>query len=309
MQRGFRPLKDFGKFLIYLAAVVVLSALAAPWLFHAGRGVGAAVPGLRFLAETDFVRYFTRSFLIVAILLLWPTVRWMRVGTARDLGLERNPLRLRDFAVGSVLPIVALWLYGVLLLQFDFYKMKEPLPWHRIPSAVGTALAVSFIEEAFFRGALFGVLRRSASYWLAATMLSALFAVLHFLKPPEGTLAPHAVVWSSGFALIPEVFHQFSDPLLVLAGCTTLFLMSLILCHATARTRSLWLAIGLHAGLVLGARSFNILAQRRGQALPWVGEDLRIGLLPLAVLFLLWGAVLVYIRHARGAPADREAQR
>jgi membrane protease YdiL (CAAX protease family) len=261
------------------------------------------------LVETDFVRYFTRSFLIVAILLLWPAVRWMRIGNARDLGLERNPLRLRDFAVGCVVPIVALWLYGVFLLQFDFYKMKDPLPWHRIPSAIGTALAVSFVEEAFFRGALFGALRRSAPFWIAASVLSALFAVLHFLKPPEGAFAPRDVGWASGFALIPQVFHQFTDPPLVLAGCTTLFLMSLMLCHVTALTRSLWLAIGLHAGLVLGARSFNILAQRRGQELPWVGEDLRIGLLPLAVLLLLWGAMFIYIRHARCTSSGGDAQR
>ncbi len=232
----------------------------------------------------------------------------MSIGSIHDLGLEANPYRARDFLVGSLLPILALWLYGVFLLQFDFYKIKDPLPWHRIPPAVGTALAVSFIEEAFFRGGLLGVLRRSTPFWVAASILSALFAVLHFLKPPEGTIAPDQVGWASGFALIPQVFHQFSDPTLVLAGCTTLFLMSLLLCHATTRTRSLWLAIGLHAGLVLGARSFNILAKRREQALPWVGEDLRIGLFPLFMLLVLWGIVVLYLRYGRARPKDRKAR-
>jgi membrane protease YdiL (CAAX protease family) len=295
----------FGKFLAYLAATIVLSAIVAPWLYHAGHAVGRTVPFLGFLAETDFVRYFTRSFLIVAVALLWPVVKWIRVSSVADLGLKRNDLRWRDLLIGVVVPFVALWIYGAVLLAFGFYTMKDELPWHRLPAAIGTAIAVAFVEEAFFRGGLFGILRRSMSFRTAAILLSVLFAILHFLKPPEGVIAAADVGWDAGFRVIPQVFSQFSDPTLLLAGCTTLFLISLILCHATAATQSLWLAIGLHAGLVFGARSFSILAQRRQIQLPWVGEDLRIGLLPLIVLAGIWCVIAAYLRFGRRLATER----
>ncbi len=298
-------MREFAIIAGYFVATALSAAAIAPPMFWVGRAMGEVVPGLGFLVETEFQRYFNRCFLIAAVALLWPAARLLRVRSLSDFGLQRNPQRGLDAAFGLVVPMVFLWMYGVLLLALDFYRMKDPLPWGRLPSAAGTAIAVGIVEELFFRGALFGLLRRAASTRFAVLSLSALFSILHFLKAPEESIAADAVGWTSGFAMVPLAFHQFAQPGLVLGGFVTLFVLSLILCDATLRTRSLWLAIGLHAGIVFGARSFNILAQRLDERLPWVGPDLRIGLLPVVVLGGLWGAIRLYLLWRERSLAPR----
>jgi hypothetical protein len=64
-----------------------------------------------------------------------------------------------------------------------------------------------------------------------------LYSIVHFLKAPEQTST--TVGWLSGFNSIANGFAQFADPLLVLAGFTTLFLIGWILADARLQTRSL----------------------------------------------------------------------
>ncbi len=288
--------KDFFKIVLYLVGSALLSALAAPWLFHAGTNLGKSHEAFRFLAEADFQRYFNRSFLIAAVILLFPLFRSLRIRSIGELGLAANPLRWRDLAFGFGAALGLIWVYGAILLGIGVNELKDPLPFHRIPSALWTAAAVSVVEEVFFRGALLGVVSRTCHPRTALFLVSALYSILHFLKPPEGTIPGAEVVWSSGFALLPLTFSQFAEPMLLLSGFTTLFLLGWIFGESTRATRSLWLAIGLHAGAILGARSFSILVKWEEPRLPWVGENLMTGLGPLLVLGLLLGVCQRYWR-------------
>ena len=99
---------------------------------------------------------------------------------------------------------------------------------------VATAIAVPFIEESLFRGLVLGILLRSGRKYLSMFVTSALFSVVHFLKAPEGTSA--IVTWTSGFQSIAHSFAQFSEPLLVLAGFTTLLLIGWVLADARILT-------------------------------------------------------------------------
>ena len=83
-------MKDLAKIFGYLAAVIVLGALLAPPLYWAaqalaGHGVFPALAGFK------FQKFFNRAALISAVLLLWPVVRWLRIGGWRDLGVEPDP--------------------------------------------------------------------------------------------------------------------------------------------------------------------------------------------------------------------------
>lgn len=287
---------DLVKIAVYFAATVVLAAAFAPPLFWGGRALGGVVPGLGMLAEMDFQRYFNRAFLIAAVALLWPLARWLEINSWRDFGLRPNPKWRRDLVFGFAAAMVCIWAYGAVLLGCGFSEFKEPLPWRRIPPAAGTAAAVSVIEELFFRGALLGVLLRAARPAAALVSVSAIYSIVHFLKPPEGVIPPESVTWLSGFALAPLVFRQFAEPLLLLSGFTTLFLLGWIFGVAAVLTRSLWLAIGLHAGAILAARSFSILTKREEAMLPWVGENLVTGLAPLMALGVLLAVCHWYLR-------------
>ena len=157
--------------------------------------------------------------------------------------------------------------------------MRSHVAWAAVASVTLTAAVVPLIEEALFRGLFLGVLLRGNRPLLATLVSSAFFSIVHFLKAPDQTTT--SVEWTSGFVSLAHSFDQFTDPMLVLAGFTTLFLIGLILAHARLRTRSLWLPIGLHAGWILANGVFNKIAHREIVALPWLGKSLLIGIVPL----------------------------
>jgi membrane protease YdiL (CAAX protease family) len=156
---------------------------------------------------------------------------------------------------------------------------------------------VPVIEETFFRGLVLGILLRSGRQYMSIFATSALFAIVHFLKAPEHTSS--TVTWFSGFNSIAHAFAQFADPVLVAAAFTTLFALGWILGDARIRTRSLWLPIGLHSGWILAAGIFNKFSRRQMLALPWLGKNLLIGVVPLVVALITWALIRLWLRYDR----------
>jgi membrane protease YdiL (CAAX protease family) len=128
--------------------------------------------------------------------------------------------------------------------------------------------------------------------------VTSLFSVLHFLKPRKDAVTS-SVEWLSGFQLLPGAFHQFAEPGLWLASFSTIFVLGWVLGMARQQTRSLWLSIGFHAGIVFVKMSFNKLTERHHQFLPWVGPELQIGLVPVAILLACGWVLWRQLQHAQ----------
>ena len=129
----------------------------------------------------------------------------------------------------------------------------------------------------------------------AAIFVSALFSIVHFLNPAKEQIA--VVHWYSGFELLPHAFWKFSDPLIVLGGFATIGILGLILAHATIKTFSLWLAIGIHSGLIFGKMGFNKVTIKIQDITPWFGGDITVGIGAILVLLLLWFVIwTIYLR-------------
>jgi membrane protease YdiL (CAAX protease family) len=93
---------------------------------------------------------------------------------------------------------------------------------------------------------------------------------------------------------------MFGQPGLLLGGFATLLLAGLILGYARARTRSLWMPIGLHAGWIVGEKGLMAVT-RRSVEWPWLGPDIPntlVGLAPLLTLLITWGIVWWMLRDA-----------
>lgn len=271
-----------------------MGAALAPWLYWAGLYV-SHFPQLGFLANTDFQRYFNRSVLISAFLLLFPILHWIGLRRFKSLGLRRNPRRLRHLLGGFAISAATIFALGALLYQLDVLDLKDPLPWNLLPPIFLTAITVALIEEIFFRGAILGLIRQTFTTRPAAVFVSALFSIVHFLKPEKEQLS--AVNWHSGFELLPTAFWRFSDPLIVLGGFTAIGILGLMLAHATIRTSSLWLAIGIHSGLIFGKMGLNKVTKRLQDVTPWFGSDITIGIGSILILLFLWAIIwLVYLR-------------
>ena len=286
--------------IVYLLGTVLLAAILAPWFFWAGQHF-STIKSFAFLGDTDFVRYFNRSLLFSSFVLLVPVLRWIGLHQFTSLGLATNPRPIFHLAGGFVVATAIILGLGVCLLATEVVALKESPPWTQLPRIFLTAMVVAVIEETLFRGAILGLFRQSMRTLPAVVVTSALFSILHFLKPPYDQNVD--VHWYSGFQLLPQVFWQFSDPILLSGLFSSIFILGLMLAHAAVRTRSLWLPIGIHAGVVFGKMSFSKLTHRTKDAMPWFGQDLTFGLGSLLILLFLW--FLIWLLFLRGAAPSR----
>jgi membrane protease YdiL (CAAX protease family) len=289
-------LKDAARLAAYFIAIVVIGALLAPILFWSAQAL--ATHGVfPFLAKYEFHRFFHRAILVAAVLLFWPLLRLSNVRGMADLGLAHNPRWARDVGGGVLLSIIPLLLCAALLIALQVYSFRHVLVWPRLGKVVLAAVTVPFIEEAFFRGIVLGVLLRTGRRSLSIAAVSALFAAVHFLKGSERE--PAIVTWTSGFESIGDAFAGFGDLTMVVAAFATLFLIGCILGDARVLTRSLWLPIGLHAGWIFASGTFSWMARRQMVALPWLGNNLLVGIVPLGLAAVTWILMRLWFKDDR----------
>jgi uncharacterized protein len=290
-------LKDAARLLLYLAGVILLGALLAPPLFWSGQVLidHGLLPSL---VRFDFETYFHRALLVAALVLLWPLLRALRVRRWRDLGLTKNPRAGTDLAMGFAIASIPLLCCGAVAIALHVYSLRQSFLWHKMPTVLLAASAVPILEELLFRGFILGILLRSFSRLSALLLTSGLFSIVHFLKAPEATTPNDSVRWFSGFNSIAHSFGQFGDPMLLAAGFLTLFAIGCILADARLQTSSLWLPIGLHAGWIFANGTFSKAAHREALALPWLGKDLLVGIVPLILALASWALMRLWVKYA-----------
>lgn len=182
---------------LYLAAVLLLGALLAPLLYAGGKWLAALLvsfkqtqtPVLGWLANKltihEFDSYYNRAFLVSALGLLWPFLKWM--GISRDsLGLKKNPLKLADTLMGLVIAGGLLAFMGLVLLQLGAFTAKPNADWAAVlTQAALAAIGASLMEEWIFRGIFLGVALRAAKPWKAIVFVAAFFSILHLMQAPD----------------------------------------------------------------------------------------------------------------------------
>ena len=351
--------------LLFLAAVIALGAVLAPPLFWSGKWLAGIIVSFKQtetpvigwighkLTSHQFDSYYNRAFLLSALGLLWPFLKWMRL-SGDNRGLEKNPAPARDALTGFVLAAGFLALLTALLHGIGAYAMEEKINLagiltHAVLSGMGAAL----LEEWLFRGVFLGVALRSSRPWIAIVLVSALFSILHLIKAPDVLVAepqqreaaltvlrgpdwpyladtlrtqpgksdwmiaseykPFAysrIRWDSGLQMTAAIFRRTVEPARFFPEFLTLFAIGVILARARCATRSLWLPIGLHAGWIfsnalcsgmtktsaaLDAGGYQLAA---GSArIPWIGPELKIGLLPLITLLITAAALEWWLRR------------
>lgn len=300
----------------YFAATLVLGAALAPWLWQVARAVAAwsveagwerlPVVGswIDSIQRADFTRVFNRAMLVAALVCLWPAARLLRIRRGQ-LGLERNPVRWRDVWVGFVVAAGVLLVMGWGYLQAGIFTWRKKVELGAVvQDSLMRAAGAGIMEELFFRGALLGLVMRVWPPRVALAFVTTIFAAVHFLQAPPALVIRDGIEAGTGFWLVGEILRVFADANFLLAECATLWAAGWILGEARLRTRSLWLPIGLHAGWIFGIGLYAGLtragkAVRRDEYLPWIGETLKSGLVPLAMLALTGLAVWAYGRWGR----------
>ena len=311
----FSGVSSLGKIFLYLAAVVLAGALAAPQAWELIHRLSPDLFGgfLGKIQGMPFNRYLSRSIQIAAIVLLIPLLRSLRIRSLRSFSLVPNPRPFRDLGIGMAAGLLCIALMIPFFLRFGACTLApdwEPAFLHALPRVAATAVAVALLEEFLFRGVLLGLLRQVMVPSVAVFLAAIPFALLHFFNLPRGGGSEDASVsWWSGLHSLSQAVTSLPPWSLLLWGLCTLFLAGLLLGWLTVRTGSLHAAIGLHGVWILGQQLFNkvsVFQPELAVLLPFIGPSqcsgaVPTGLVPLGAL-LLGGFLAAVLLRKRPLP-------
>lgn len=272
--------------ILYVLVVFVGGALLSPILYQLARGVAYA-RGFGGLANVPFHRIVDRAVLGMALICLWPLVRVMGIGSWADLGFVRPGEKWRDAVPGFLLGFCSLAVVACFAIFTGARKGHLSTSGQEIVnhlfSAGAAAVLVACLEEILFRGALFGSMRKAWKFRTALIVSSLVYAVMHFTQKATD---PELVKWTSGLAMLPQMFAQVADVQMLVPKVFVLFVAGVILALAYQRTGSLFFPIGLHAGWIFWLKSYRFVSTPvAGQATWFWGTDELInGWFALAVL-------------------------
>jgi membrane protease YdiL (CAAX protease family) len=242
----------------------------------------------------EFASTFRRVLLVALVALIAVATRPFSDAPKDLWGLRGDALRPAHFPAGVALALVLLG--ALVLLQASLGW----LGWERRAAqkladrwlgALGTALAVSLLEEVFFRGWLLSRFLRALPVFLAALATSLVYAVPHGFKgsaapkglsPDLGGAAEALAAWGASMGDL----RAFGPKVVGFAS------FGMLLAAARLRTGSLLLGIGIHAGAVFFLEAYSAVTTRTPER-NWAGTKfLHDGppawALLWAATFLLW---------------------
>ncbi len=296
---------EAGATVLWVLSSLVVAAILVPWVYRAGTSLGEAaatreLPALlewigNSAARAKFGRFFSRSLLFSAVLLLpflFRRLRQLRVRSHLSNDASRKTTwgsGLAQVVAGCLISGSLLWLLGTTLHHWGAYTLSPEEPgFEKILKAVLVpAIAAACLEEWVFRGLLLGLWLRFSKPLAACLGTSLVFAFVHFLEPPRGSVIADPANPLAGFELLGKILLHFTNPQFFVTDFATLFAIGMILAWTRLRTGALWFPIGLHIGWILAFKGCNLIYKNVPDhpVHPWgLGNSLRSGLFPMLTL-------------------------
>lgn len=186
---------------------------------------------------------------------LWPFLKAMGLADRQSLGYGVSRSRfLATLSLGWALGVLILLALALALFELRI-RVPDPeaLSWPFVATKVVQAsiggLLIGLLEETFFRGALFGAIRRREGVFPALVWSSLLYAALHVMKPgalPGGVPFDASGVQTMVAGVFLDIFQWRN-----LDTLAALFTVGVFLGLVRERTGHVGWCIGLHAGWVL----------------------------------------------------------
>jgi membrane protease YdiL (CAAX protease family) len=314
------------KLFLFIAVSFLGAALIAPHLYAWGKDLAAAHGPFptdpvfaenptRWLAEkcdsAKFSRYFNRSLMGCALILLYPLIRSLR---SKGETQVKAPLKQRiqpgakgwkDLGIGILFSAGFLTLLVITLYQLGWTEIDSKFKFAKaFQKAIIPAIIVSLLEEWLFRGVLYDVLMRKLNAAQTIIGLSLFFAAVHFLSPPKGVAVSDPRHYLAGFEMLGLIGQKFLNAASFFGVFLTLFVVGATLAYARLKTGKLWLAIGLHTGWVFSLKFTNKLTDPTGEAPPlWYKGSIMDGVLPMLTLVLTALCLVFYLRPRKLSPS------
>jgi len=216
-------------------------------------------------------------------------------------GLSKN-LFLKDVLRGLVAGVLMMAFIKLILILSGAHQIRPNLDyfWSNLLliffKALLAGLAVGFIEESIFRGALFSSLYKKTNAFIAISLTSFVYAAVHFLKYrelPEGS----EITWFTGMEMLPDAFFKLSYPNII-DLFLTLFVLGVLLAMVRLHKGNIAMCIGIHAGIVMALKITGRFSQyvpdsRFDFLVNWVDHTL--GYLSFCLLLVL--AIIYWRRY------------
>ena len=285
-------MKSFLKFLAVFSAILLLSAVLAPLIYP--------------LLHYKFERVFNR---IVMILTLVAVVLFVRIRHAsfQDCGLQWKSDSFSLFRTAFIAAFLTLIILTALRMPVGSSAWtSQTWKWRwiwRIIGGLGSAVLIGIIEEFFFRGFIYSTLKDKLSWgFVPAVMVTNVFySLVHFVSEKPPLIGPDPTFFDS-LRLMAAPFAALADWRAIAPGALGLFLFGLLLNDLVIRTKSLYPAIGLHAGGVFFLKIDGFFVDSINTNPIFFGTNQIIdGLLGWMGLLVLAGFLRVRIRTAESA--------
>jgi membrane protease YdiL (CAAX protease family) len=168
---------------------------------------------------------------------------------------------------------------------------------HSVLRYFPAAVLIAVIEEAFFRAFLLGGLKHELGSVGALLASSAVYAILHVIRSPAHFYLADFEPWEGAETLAAyagRAVHAGAGPTLL-----GFFLLGVVLGEAFLFTRCVYASIGLHAGFVLGAKTWRVAAV--GAIPQWLAGPGPVPLVaaPAAWMLSIITVVLLYLWSRR----------
>lgn len=275
-------------FLLSFLGVLALAVLLSPLLFQ--------------ILPYKFERIFNRIIMIGVLVCVVAFVR-IRKETFIEYGLSWKTDSLRLLLTAFLAPVIVLSLYvtlqifmGEAALSFKDVGIGKWIS--RIFLAIFAGLLIGCIEEFFFRGAVFSFFNKlwaKLNHWgffLSLVVTNVFYSILHFVHAKRPFVDSTPDFTDSLKLLIAPLmsFANFGD---FWTGFVGLFIFGLMLSGLYLKTKSLYPAIGLHAGAVFFIKTDGLLVDFGSNNLLWGSGKMYDGFLSWIALGILY-AVLYF---------------
>lgn len=169
--------------------------------------------------------------------------------------------------------------------------------------------SVGCIEEILFRGFIFQSLLADLQTVSAICISSLFYSLLHFFKVK--LLVTPGFQPFIGFIVIYQSFKDIAVNFpAILPLIIGLFLVGVVLSYAYFRTKSLYLAIGIHAGWIFLIKANKLFFDHVGMNLKWLFGDSKMITGALGWSFLIFTLILIrFVTKAKVACNGKDTAR
>jgi membrane protease YdiL (CAAX protease family) len=239
------------RFVLALIAALIAACVLSPFAAWATAAFGWHFP---------FPRIFDRTVMATLLVAMAVSARRLRLVELLREGFA-NP-SWGEFGAGLLAALCVIALLFVLARVSGCGRLLPILPLLlRAAKYAGAALLIGVIEEAFFRAFLLGGLRCDWGTRAALIASALVYALAHILRSPAHIYL-HGYHPFAGFENLALSAARLGHPLSVLPVLIGLFLLGIVLGEAFILTGRVDFSIGLHAGLVIGAKTWPIVIIR-----------------------------------------------